>query len=303
MSVDSKRLALYYKALGATAQSTEAEIIKNYKQKIISDHPDVNKRPDASEKFTLINEAYTYLIKNKGHTKKIPVDEEYQNYSPTQPKRHHNTFNFSHNTEFLETLHFEDIVDIFQNLTTFNTGGNPSPSFFNLFSNAFTPTASAPTYFTQYVSFSQLYNQYAIKVKTKCSTCCKCINGCHLNNRPSCRKCPVLKNCNICKNKRYLFSYTIPNLTQDKKFFDEENNIHIRIVIEKIPNRVRISLDKLVLVVKKTELAGKRTISFPELNNFAVPCQTLSLGINSFARQGFFINPFERGPLLILLQE
>jgi hypothetical protein len=54
-------LEKYYEILGVHASSTLSEIRKAYRQKAKAWHPDVNKSPDAHEKFVLLREAYEYL--------------------------------------------------------------------------------------------------------------------------------------------------------------------------------------------------------------------------------------------------
>lgn len=51
----------YYEVLGLQKGATEAEIKKAYRQLAKKYHPDVNKAPDAEEKFKEINEAYEVL--------------------------------------------------------------------------------------------------------------------------------------------------------------------------------------------------------------------------------------------------
>lgn len=55
----------YYKILGIERNASEAEIKKAYREKAKSLHPDVNKAPDAEEKFKEVTEAYEILTDPK----------------------------------------------------------------------------------------------------------------------------------------------------------------------------------------------------------------------------------------------
>ena len=56
----------YYKILGVERNATEAQIKSAYRKLARKYHPDVNKDPDAVNKFKDINEAYEVLSdKNK----------------------------------------------------------------------------------------------------------------------------------------------------------------------------------------------------------------------------------------------
>jgi len=51
----------YYKTLGVSRGSTQDEIKKAYFKLAKEYHPDVNKAPEAKEKFASINDAYETL--------------------------------------------------------------------------------------------------------------------------------------------------------------------------------------------------------------------------------------------------
>ena len=52
----------YYKILGVHEDASEEEIKKAYRKLARQWHPDVNKSPDAHERFIEISEAYEILI-------------------------------------------------------------------------------------------------------------------------------------------------------------------------------------------------------------------------------------------------
>lgn len=56
---------LYLNVLGLGANASVDEIKKAYRHRAKMFHPDVNKEPNAHEKFVLINEAYEYLLNEK----------------------------------------------------------------------------------------------------------------------------------------------------------------------------------------------------------------------------------------------
>lgn len=52
----------YYEVLGVSKDATDAQIKKAFRTLAMKYHPDVNKSPDAEEKFKEINQAYSVLI-------------------------------------------------------------------------------------------------------------------------------------------------------------------------------------------------------------------------------------------------
>ena len=51
----------YYEILGVSKDATSRDIQKAFQQKARKLHPDVNKEPDAEEKFKEVSEAYAVL--------------------------------------------------------------------------------------------------------------------------------------------------------------------------------------------------------------------------------------------------
>ena len=59
----------YYKRLGLNRSATREEIKKAYRKLALEFHPDINKNPDAHERFIEINEAYLILYDVEGRAK------------------------------------------------------------------------------------------------------------------------------------------------------------------------------------------------------------------------------------------
>jgi hypothetical protein len=73
---------LYYKTLGISANSGIPEIKSAYRRLAKKFHPDLNKSPDAQNKFILVNEAYEFLIRLKS------APTNYHKF-PNQRKQNH----------------------------------------------------------------------------------------------------------------------------------------------------------------------------------------------------------------------
>ena len=56
----------YYEVLGLNKGASDDDIKKAYRKLAKQYHPDVNKAPDAEEKFKEINEAYEQIKKERG---------------------------------------------------------------------------------------------------------------------------------------------------------------------------------------------------------------------------------------------
>ncbi len=54
----------YLAVLGLSSQATDSDIKKAYRSLSKKYHPDINKSPDAKEKFLEVNEAYHYLVES-----------------------------------------------------------------------------------------------------------------------------------------------------------------------------------------------------------------------------------------------
>lgn len=74
----------YYQVLGVSRDATAAEIQRAYRKLARQYHPDVNKAPDAQQKFARINEAYEVL---KDPEKRKRYDELGRNYKAGQEFR------------------------------------------------------------------------------------------------------------------------------------------------------------------------------------------------------------------------
>lgn len=77
----------YYQILGIDKNATLSDIKNAYRQKAKLLHPDVNKSPDAHEKFILLNEAYEYLQNAKTGKTYNPKRRTY-----TKPKTRYKTY-------------------------------------------------------------------------------------------------------------------------------------------------------------------------------------------------------------------
>ncbi len=62
----------YYRILGISERADISEIKSAYRRLAKKFHPDLNKSPDAQEKFILVNEAYEFLIKVKSQPLAYP---------------------------------------------------------------------------------------------------------------------------------------------------------------------------------------------------------------------------------------
>ncbi len=78
-------LSTYLNILGVSQNATEAELKKAYREKAKIYHPDVNKSPNAHEKFVLLTEAYEFMLSSVRypHTKKTqsPTEDSTNNWT------------------------------------------------------------------------------------------------------------------------------------------------------------------------------------------------------------------------------
>ena len=74
----------YYKTLGINQNTNLSEIKQAYRQKAKEFHPDINKLPDAHEKFIEINEAYEFLTNFKTKISHISSPNKNQKDSRTK---------------------------------------------------------------------------------------------------------------------------------------------------------------------------------------------------------------------------
>jgi len=80
----------YYKILGLTENASLNDIKKAYRHKAKAYHPDINKAPNAHEKFIEINEAYEFLINLKTEPKTYSrevMEEKYREWVRTERKK------------------------------------------------------------------------------------------------------------------------------------------------------------------------------------------------------------------------
>ena len=116
----------YYDILGVPENASTDEIKKAFRKLAKKYHPDINKSPDAAEKFKEINEAYQ-VLSNPEKRKKY---DEYRKYGA-----HMGNANFSGGNVNFEDLFgnfggFEDLTDIFSDF--FSTKQKRKDSYENL---------------------------------------------------------------------------------------------------------------------------------------------------------------------------
>ncbi len=96
----------YYKVLGVSKNATKEEIKAAYKKLAKEFHPDVNKAPDATEKFKEINEAASVLADDQKR-------QQYDTYGSDFEKRYHQNFNQQYSNFDFEDMDFGDIFEMF----------------------------------------------------------------------------------------------------------------------------------------------------------------------------------------------
>ena len=126
----------YYEILSVDKNATLSDIKKAYRKRAKFLHPDVNKSPDAHEKFILLNEAYEYLqnfktgkiydLKKRAYTKQRTQYKTYKEWKQTESEkareraRKHAEMEYEAytNTEFYKTtVALNTIVDFLSVLT------------------------------------------------------------------------------------------------------------------------------------------------------------------------------------------
>ncbi|GIU69479.1 MAG: chaperone protein DnaJ [Candidatus Woesearchaeota archaeon] len=96
----------YYKILGVDRNASKEEIKSAYKRLAKQYHPDVNKSPDAAEKFKEINEAASVL----GDDVKR---EQYDKYGSDFERRYHSDFSRDFSGFDFEDMDFGDLFEMF----------------------------------------------------------------------------------------------------------------------------------------------------------------------------------------------
>lgn len=95
----------HYKTLGIEISATKTEIKQAYKRLAFKYHPDVNKMPDAHERFIEINEAYLILSDDEARARydweykrvyetKIPVAEDTEDKQSAAPSGKNPTYEY-----------------------------------------------------------------------------------------------------------------------------------------------------------------------------------------------------------------
>ncbi|MEM4711357.1 MAG: DnaJ domain-containing protein, partial [Candidatus Woesearchaeota archaeon] len=96
----------YYKILGVNRNATKEEIKSAYKRLAKQYHPDVNKDPDAAEKFKEINEAASVL----GDDAKR---KQYDQFGADFERRYHQNFSREFSDFDFEDMDFGDLFEMF----------------------------------------------------------------------------------------------------------------------------------------------------------------------------------------------
>ena len=85
----------YYKILGVDKKATEAEVKSAFRKLARKYHPDVNKEPDAADKFKDINEAYEVLSDKEKRQRYDMLGSSWQDGASFTPPPDFANFNFS----------------------------------------------------------------------------------------------------------------------------------------------------------------------------------------------------------------
>jgi molecular chaperone DnaJ len=105
----------YYKILGIDKNASKEEVKSAYKKLAKQYHPDVNKDPNATEKFKEINEAASVL----GDDQKR---QQYDTYGSDFERKYHQNFNQQFSGFDFEDMDFGDLFEMFFG-GGFNSGG------------------------------------------------------------------------------------------------------------------------------------------------------------------------------------
>ncbi|MBQ4123935.1 DnaJ domain-containing protein [bacterium] len=108
----------YYKILGVERNSTEAQIKSAYRKLARKYHPDVNKDPDAGQKFKDINEAYEVLSDKEKKSRYDSLGANWQQGANFTPPPGFEGFNFGNfgQSGFSQSFSGGDFSDFFSSI-------------------------------------------------------------------------------------------------------------------------------------------------------------------------------------------
>ena len=105
----------YYKILGVERDATEAKIKSAYRKLARQYHPDVNKSPDAVNKFKDINEAYEVLSDKEKKSRYDSLGANWQQGANFTPPPGFENFNFGQGG-FSQSFGGGDFSDFFSSI-------------------------------------------------------------------------------------------------------------------------------------------------------------------------------------------
>ena len=185
ISMFSQKIKDYYRILGVDKSAKLSEIKKAYFTLAKKYHPDINKEPNAKEKFTEISEAYDTLSDEQ---KRRAYDES--GYRSTKPFTNYNYYYDNFNSNF-----FKEFSDLFSSgFGTFNSNEtNESRDIMVSLSISFHEAINGCNKTISYIKTS------------KCTEC----NGTKCKKGTSPQRCQTCKGSGVLRFRRMFINYTM----------------------------------------------------------------------------------------------